>query len=752
MKAGSDSTKDTTGSVSTNSEKTTGVDRYLRTPAEKMLLRWVLAWLILAMVATAVLLVFLLQLNKYRVVDDKLKVTLELQRRLTRKVYSKSDEVSRMIINETSSDKIKDTLRSLVREASSGQQKVLDYVKNMWTSHGMDHTDLFTYGVLMSLPDPNNENKVELYKDGVSSFTATNQEVPVPETQMSNGPPFYAYAAAGDVKEAYIYVNYGRMSDLNYLENRGIAVQGKIFVGRLGKIMPAKKAQNAEKAGAAALVLFMDPKDVGPRGNGQGPFPDSWWVGGSALHRGSVAYVGGDPSTPGYPSRAGFYKVPTDNAMLPKIPCQPIGYDDARTILGELNSNACPDKWKPQLSIPCNIDSSSDLQLRVAVYNKLQSTTITNIVATINGSKEADRLVMVGHHLDSVTKISASDPLLGISQLLEVTRVFGHLLSKGWRPERTLVFSLWDGEEQGMLGSTEWVEDHMASLRSRAVLYIGTDVLSGDRFRPRSSPAIAASIRRTASITPHHKDMALTLLDSWSADPTAKKNTQTQPLSWPIVGRSDDAAFVFSAGVSTAFMHFTQRPGKAFPAHHTGYDTYEMVEKYVDPGFLVSRMSAQMMAGLARQWADRSLLPYELRELSYEIRVGLDTFFSKHKNTINSLQLDLSAPFKAASEFIHATERFMNLTKHLDLLNPIMIRVANDIMMKIEKIFICPGGIPSRDITLRNLVYSPDGVMFPGMQDAIMRNPVDVDAFGRQVALLTEVLCQASRHLLLSPV
>ncbi|XP_064488089.1 N-acetylated-alpha-linked acidic dipeptidase 2-like isoform X2 [Ornithodoros turicata] len=723
--------------------------RYLRSPAERTLLNWVLFWVVMAGVAILIMLFLLIKVNQHPVIDEKMEEKLRIYRRNAEEAYSSFDEVSRHIINETDSNQIRDILKSLI-SAGGKPMKTVEYVKKLWSTHGLDMMELFSYNVLMSVPDPANENKVELYKNGALSFTATNKEV----GGSHMGPAFYAYSAAGDVKDTYVYVNYGTMADYDLLMSSAIDVEGKICIARVGKISRSKKARNAETMGAVGLVLFMDPNDVGPQARGGRPFPDSWWVGGSALQRGSVAYVAGDPSTPGYPSKAGMYRVPADNMTAPKIPCQPIGYDDARAILQEMNAHECPDSWKPKLEIPCYVEAPPTVMLRIAVYNQLQSTEITNIVGTINGRREADRLVIVGHHRDSVGKASASDPLLGVSQLLEVTRVFGTLRLKGWRPLRTMMFSLWDGEEQGLLGSTEWVEDHMATLRSRAVLYIGADVLSGDQFRPRSSAAVSASIRRSASIIPHYKDKDHTLLTAWTADPKVKKNRNSMPLPWPIIGRSDDAAFVFSAGVPTAFMQFTRRPGSInqYPAQHTGYDTYEMVEKYVDPGFRISQMSARMIASLARQWADRSLLPFELRELSNTIRNSLDAFAVKYKGTMKTHNLNIAAPLQAVEEFQQWTEIFMNWTREVDMMNPIIIRVANDMMIRVEKAFISPGGIPTRDVTVRNLVYSPDGFMFPGLVDAITRIPVNVDAFGRQAALLTEVLCQATSNLRVSPI
>ncbi|XP_064487379.1 putative N-acetylated-alpha-linked acidic dipeptidase [Ornithodoros turicata] len=355
--------------------------------------------------------------------------------------------------------------------------------------------------------------------------------------------------------------------------------------------------------------------------------------------------------------------------------------------------------------------------------------------------------------MDSISTHSAADPFLGISQLLEVTRVFGMLHKEGWTSQRSVVFALWDGEEQGILGSTEWVEENMAALRSRAVIYIGTKMLTGDKFHPMSSPAVSASVRGAASLVPHYKKKGKTLLDMWAADSEVEKNSKNRPMTWPVMGRSDDAPFAFSAGVPTAFLMFLYRHNitNLYPAYHTAYDTLELVEKYLDPKFRVSRMSVQLIASLVRLWADRRLLPYELRELAFHVRTGLDTFIIRHGSDIATHNLDMSAPLKAARYLSEITEGFMEWTMRIRRLNPLKIRIANDIMMEVEKLFINPGGIPTRDPTLRNLVFAPEGVLFPGIEDAITKRPFNADAFGLQTALLTEVICHAAQHLVVSP-
>ncbi|XP_022242586.1 N-acetylated-alpha-linked acidic dipeptidase 2-like [Limulus polyphemus] len=260
-----------------------------------------------------------------------------------------------------------------------------------------------------------------------------------------------------------VYVNYGRIEDFEELEKLGINVSGKICIARYGKLYRGNKVENAQIRGAVGVVLFSDPSEVARNGTEpQNVFPNSWWVPGTAIQRGNIKLVKGDPVTPNYPSVDGAFRYKPEEVNIPRIPCQPIGYNDAWNILKLMDGQAVPDNWKGLLNItyrygPGFKPENRARKLRLVVNNEYTSKVIYNVIGVIRGMVEPDRYVLVGNHRDAWSH-GAVDPSSGTSQLLELTRVMGGLLMDGWRPRRTLVFGSWGAEEFGLIGSTEWVE------------------------------------------------------------------------------------------------------------------------------------------------------------------------------------------------------------------------------------------------------------------------------------------------------
>ena len=84
-----------------------------------------------------------------------------------------------------------------------------------------------------------------------------------------------------------------------------------------------------------------------------------------------------------------------------------------------------------------------------------------------------DEAIVVGNHRDgeyhlapsrqprltSAWVLGAADPNSGTAAHHELVRGLGLLLKKGWKPLRTIILASWDGEEYGLIGSTEWAED-----------------------------------------------------------------------------------------------------------------------------------------------------------------------------------------------------------------------------------------------------------------------------------------------------
>src|SRR6185295_4409039 len=88
----------------------------------------------------------------------------------------------------------------------------------------------------------------------------------------------------------------------------------------------------------------------------------------------------------------------------------------------------------------------------------------------------------------------AQDPHSAHSAMLEEARALGELVRAGWAPKRTLVYASWDAEEQGTIGSTEWMEAHLAELGTKAVAYLNTDVIGPGTVRVTGASSLAQFI------------------------------------------------------------------------------------------------------------------------------------------------------------------------------------------------------------------------------------------------------------------
>ena len=112
-----------------------------------------------------------------------------------------------------------------------------------------------------------------------------------------------------------------------------------------------------------------------------------------------------------------------------------------------------------------------------------------DVVAKIRGSEAPDQWIIRGNHHDGWV-FGALDPLAGQIALMAEAKSIGKLVQQGWRPRRTLVYDSWDGEEPGLLGSTEWAEQHAAELKVKAVLYVNSDTNGRGFLQAEGSHAV----------------------------------------------------------------------------------------------------------------------------------------------------------------------------------------------------------------------------------------------------------------------
>ena len=351
----------------------------------------------------------------------------------------------------------------------SRDRVLTDWIRDKWTEFGLDTVSLDTYNFLLSFPDSDKPNKVHLLdNEGKVRFTSKHKEdVLRPEDHHRNFiDAFIAFAPAGDVTGELVYVNYGRVEDLERLASLGVSLEGKIAISRYGKIFRGNRLANCQAAGALAVIMFTDPAQVAPEGTDPGSvYPNTFFLPPSGVQRGTT-FIGGDPLSPSWTSVAGAYRLSVNETEdLPKIPAQPIGYGDASRLLSSLGGEEAPEDWRgaiPGLTYrlgPGGEGKTAGWKVRLVVNNYVEDRTSDNIVGVIHGSEEPDRYVIICNHRDA-WGYGAVDPSSGTAIMMEVARVLGEKVKyEGWRPRRSIVFASWAAEEAGIMGSAEWVYD-----------------------------------------------------------------------------------------------------------------------------------------------------------------------------------------------------------------------------------------------------------------------------------------------------
>ncbi|KAL3425327.1 PA domain-containing protein [Phlyctema vagabunda] len=416
-----------------------------------------------------------------------------------------------------------------------------------------------------------------------------------PTTGLENRiPTFHGYSATGNVTAPYVYVNYGTYQDFEDLIAANISVKGKIVIARYGGIFRGLKVKRAEDLGAVGAVLFSDPGDDGAATdeNGVDTYPNGPARNPSSVQRGSTQFLSiapGDPTTPGYPSLPGVPRE-TVEGKIPSIPSIPISYVDALPILTALNGYGPSAKdfnkyWQKNTGlgykgVKYNIGPSPDhLTLNLVNEQEYVTTPLWNVIGVINGTL-ADEVIVIGNHRDAWIAGGAGDPNSGSACLNEVIRSFGVALEKGWKPLRTIVFASWDGEEYGLIGSTEWVEEYLPWLAAANVAYVNVDVATtGPIFEAAASPLLNKALYEITDLvqSPNQTIPGQTIRDLWD------KKISTMGSG------SDFTAFQDFAGIPSINLGFGPDPnapgGAPVYQYHSNYDSFYWMNTYGDPGF-----------------------------------------------------------------------------------------------------------------------------------------------------------------------
>jgi N-acetylated-alpha-linked acidic dipeptidase len=492
-----------------------------------------------------------------------------------------------------------------------------------WDAH------IETFSVLYPTP-----KKVALELLGPTPFTAALRE-PAVAGDATSGlpgalPPYNVYGGDGDVTAELVYANYGMPDDYKELARRGIDVRGKIVITRYGGGWRGLKPKLAQEHGAVGCLIYSDPRDDG---YAQGDvYPKGGWRPSDGVQRGSVADMQqypGDPLTPGIGSTPGAKRLAIKDAKtILKIPVLPLSYADVTPLLQSLGGPVAPPNWRGSLALTYHVGPST-AKAHLTVLSDWSQQPIYDVIATIKGSSAPDEWIVRGNHHDGWV-FGAWDPLSGNVALLAEAKAIGGLLKQGWRPQRTLVYASWDGEEPGLLGSTEWAETHAKELQAKAVMYINSDTNGRGFLQAEGSHSLQHLVNQVAdgvtdpearvSVAERLRARMLIEGSHEGAKPEAKANAEIAAAGGDLpIGAlgsgSDYSAFLQHLGIASLDLGFSGEDDNN-GIYHSRYDSFDHYLRFGDPGFVYGVTLAKVAGHIVLRSADANVLPMRFGDFS----------------------------------------------------------------------------------------------------------------------------------------
>lgn len=690
------------------------------------------------------------------------------------------------------------------------------WTKDKWESWGIK-SSIVSYDVYLNYPvdhrlalleEPKKSKGTSDPSSWKVSFEASLTEDVIdedPTTSRNDSiPTFHGYSASGNVTASYVYVNYGTYQDFEDLLRANVSLKGNIAIARYGGIFRGLKVMRAQELGMVAAVLYSDPGDDGE--DGDKPYPEGPGRNPSSVQRGSAQFLSiapGDPTTPGYPSKPGVPRQ-DPHGRIASIPSLPISYADALPILKALNGNGpssdeLGSSWTRNRGlrskgVEYNIGPSpAGVALNVYNEQKYVTTPLWNVIGVINGSIP-DEVIVVGNHRDAWIVGGAGDPNSGSAVINEVIRSFGKALEAGWKPLRTIVFASWDGEEYSLIGSTEWVEEHLPWLTATSVAYLNVDVaVSGPQFKAAGAPLLGSLLHEiTGEVqSPNQTVKGQTVRDVWGG-------------SIGIIGSgSDFTAFQDYAGIPCLDIGFTASASSPVYHYHSNYDSFHWMAKFGDPGFVYHRTMAQILGLLTAKLADKPVISFGATDYAEALAsyvdkverkldtvmsppphkplgaVGVDAGLSEeqrlfelrashhhpgqeHKGDAMHFKKELGrlhdAAWKLTQRAIEVDARAEELKSRADedlpwwkwpakLKLALEIRGLNTRLKFVERHFIYQPGLDGRS-WFKSVVFAPGlwtgyaGAVFPGLQESI--DSRDFDNAVRWVGIIEDCMLKAA--------
>ena len=578
--------------------------------------------------------------------------------------------------------------------------------------------------------------------------------------QKEQLPTYNAYSIDGDVTGPVVFVNYGVPADYERLERMGVSVKGAIVIAKYGGSWRGIKPKVATEHGAIGCLIYSDPADDG---FGQGDtYPNGPYRPRDGVQRGSVMDMPlypGDPLTPGVGATAGATRLPLDKVLtLTKIPVLPISYADAQPLLAAIGGRVVPPEWRGGLPVTYKV-GPGPARVHLALSFNWDRVKLYNVMVRIPGSSAPDEWIIRGNHRDGWVN-GAEDPISGLIAQMEELRGVSELLKTGWRPRRTMIYAAWDGEEQGLIGSTEWAEEHADELRRKAAVYINSDGNGRGFFGAGGSHSLQRFINDVVKDVPDPE----TGLSVWKRSQLATVSNAAAPYRTALRGGADIRIAALGSGsdftpflqhltLATLNIGFGGEDGNGI--YHSIYDNFEHFTRWNDSSFVYGRALAQAGGIAMLRLANAELLPFEFGSLSSTVNTYADEVKAllvtrRDEATERNRQLD-DGVFRAtvdpkepdappARADVAPALNFAPLDNALVELRQSATRYdsaftargatgsqaasVDEVLLRVERAFSSPDGLPRRG-WYRHLLYAPGfytgyGVKtLPGVREAI---------------------------------
>jgi N-acetylated-alpha-linked acidic dipeptidase len=664
-------------------------------------------------------------------------------------------------------------MRSYMRRISAHPHNVgteydranAQWILGMFRQWGWD-AHIESFDVLFPTP---RERLVELVAP--TRFKATLEEPTVKGDSSTDQhseqlPSYNAYSADGDVTAPLVYVNYGIPEDYDQLERLDVSVKGAIVIARYGMSWRGIKPKVAAERGAVGCIIYSDPHEDGYfRGD---VFPAGPWRPLQGAQRGSVmdmVLYPGDPLTPGVGATKDARRLPLAEARtLTRIPVLPISYGDAQPLLSALVGPVAPEAWRGSLALTYHI-GPGPAKVHLKVKANWDTKTVNDVIARIPGTDSAGEWILRGNHEDAWVN-GAEDPVSALVDEMEEARSIGELLKQGWKPRRTIIYCVWDGEEPGLIGSTEWGEAHADELRQHAAVYINSDsngrgylAAGGSHTLERFMNGVARDIDDPETKLSVWKRYQLRLISVGTPEQRQEARTRSDWRLSALGSGSDYTVFVDHLGIASLNLGYSGETAGGI--YHSVYDDFYWYTHFGDPDFSYGRTMAQTAGTVVLRLADADLLPFDftdfadtihsyaeqlkkllhqqqeaVRERNQELDEGVYTAAVDPKETfvpparedpppyLNFAPLDNAADAltRSAALYQHALEKVQ--ANGAPALADAVLNPLNQFLIESERRLTSPAGLPGRP-WFQHQIYAPgfytgyDVKTIPAVREAI---------------------------------